>query len=321
MKKLLLTSVFAFCLSTFTFAQWVSLPTGAIASFVNIHDVDVTGTQMTLEALVSVRDTTLSPHDILSKHSGASDANYILRHNLFSITTGSSNKVLNNPWILCPDSVYHVAATYDGANMNFYVNGELSGTRTCTGTLANNNWDAAIGNRWIQQDEQFKGYIDEVRIWNVVRTAVELSANMYNLPNPTTQTGLLAYYKFDGNYTNAQGTATWNGTATGTNISLATNPYFLGAVSNCGPVGIPENSSSSIFRIFPNPSHGNFIVDISGFSHSQMQLTVSNILGEKVKIVNLNLKRTEIGLEQPAGIYFLTLSGNSETHTMKIIIQ
>jgi hypothetical protein len=38
---------------------------------------------------------------------------------------------------------------------------------------------------------------------------------MMDLTNPTMQLGLLAYYKFEGNYTNLQGNAAWNGIPVG----------------------------------------------------------------------------------------------------------
>lgn len=42
----------------------------------------------------------------------------------------------------------------------------------------------------------FKGYIDEVRVWNVARTAVQI-ADEYNRELSTPQGGLIAYYKFN----------------------------------------------------------------------------------------------------------------------------
>ena len=52
-----------------------------------------------------------------------------------------------------------------------------------------------IGNRETL-DRPFKGMIDEVRIWNVARTNLEILANL-GLPLQGTELGLLAYYKMD----------------------------------------------------------------------------------------------------------------------------
>jgi hypothetical protein len=43
---------------------------------------------------------------------------------------------------------------------------------------------------------KFKGAIDEVRLWNVVRTQEELKEYMYKLLDGT-EPGLFAYYRFD----------------------------------------------------------------------------------------------------------------------------
>ena len=46
-------------------------------------------------------------------------------------------------------------------------------------------------------NENFIGYINEVRIWNVARTQAQLQTYMNSsLPNPAAQPGLLAYYTF-----------------------------------------------------------------------------------------------------------------------------
>ena len=172
-------------------------------------------------------------------------------------------------------------------------------------------------------NEQYYGYIDEVRIWNVARTETEIASNMYNLPNPTTQSGLLAYYQFNGNYNNVQGNSAWDGTPIGTEISIASNPLFNGSVSSnfCNPIGIFEYSNSFEFSIYPNPTKGNFTIDIPRISSEDFTLTISNLVGQKLQVDKLTDEKSIINFKQPDGIYFLTISTAKESYSKIIIVQ
>ncbi len=192
------------------------------ASYLSCSDLDVTETEITVEALVMSVGPSV---DIVSKHTNPSNVNYLLRPGGVEITT--SNGYISAPanFSPTPNECYHVAFTYDGATVKYYVNGCLASSVAHSGTLVTNNLATAIGNQSACQCEAWNGYIDEVRIWNVARTEAQLQANMSNLPTLTTQTGRLAYYKFSGNHINEQGNATWNGTAVGAPQLLA-NPTY-----------------------------------------------------------------------------------------------
>lgn len=192
--------------------------------YVDVGDLDVSGDKITVEALVN---RTVYSVNIVSKHCDPSDVNYLFRVGTFEITTVDPSTNNTNFYSLngapgfnfINGKTYHVAATYDGQYIRYYVNGCLTGQMAASGNLVQNNWHTLIGNRDCLLDEQFRGYIDEVRIWNVARTQQQIADNMLDLPNPTSQPGLLGYWKFDGNYTNQQGNANFNGTPVG-------NPQF-----------------------------------------------------------------------------------------------
>src|SRR6185437_1648739 len=98
--------------------------------------------------------------------------------------------------------------------LKFYRDGCLMSKIAAKGDLFQNSWETRIGYYAAQlyPNENFIGYINEVRIWNVARTQAQIQTYMNSsLPNPTTQPGLLAYYTFD-NLINKQGNAAWNGT-------------------------------------------------------------------------------------------------------------
>ncbi|MEP6747898.1 MAG: LamG-like jellyroll fold domain-containing protein [Bacteroidota bacterium] len=203
-------------------AQVLDLPTNGSA--VNIGDLDVPGNQITVEALIYMEKNT-PEGNIVSKHLNPNNVNYLLRPLTFELTTylnGNNGPThflqMANPFKLDLNKWYHVAGTYDGKSVKYYVNGCLVIEAPFTGNLFQSNYLTAIGNRSPCECEQFSGKIDEVRIWKVARTQQEIAASMLSLPKPGSQPGLLAYYKFDGNYTNSQGNALWNGRKVGSPV-------------------------------------------------------------------------------------------------------
>ena len=85
----------------------------------------------------------------------------------------------------------------------------MTKTFPVTGDLISSNQSVGLASPTLNSlanfAEQFKGHLDEVRIWSVARTEEQIQDNMKDLPNPTSQPGLLAYYKFEGNSENVQG--------------------------------------------------------------------------------------------------------------------
>jgi len=219
-----------------------------------IGDLDVGGTQLTVEALYK-RGANGNIQNIISKHLDPSNVNYLLRANNFQITTSSGFKVVNSPIPVVNNFWYHIAATYDGASIKLYINGCLVADSAHTGTIVTNDLVSAIGTRSASPaTDHFRGSIDELRVWNVVRSQPQILQNMNNLPNPTTQTGLLAYYKFDGDYINLQGNTSHNGIPQGTPTFDVEAPTIL----------VPEITDVEI-------------VDATCFGYSDASLSISGV--------------------------------------------
>ena len=236
--------------------NWLSTP--ALNSTVNIGDLDVAGDQLTVEATINrtllyiLGTTDNSDGDVVSKHNTPADVNYLLRPNNASITT--SNGFFITPDI-CPlliNKTYHIAMVYDGSTLKFYRNGFLMSQVNATGNLFQNNWNTRFGlydpSFW---KTQFIGYINEVRIWNVARTQVQLN-NYINtsLPSPITQIGLLGYYTFD-NLLNKQGNVTFNGTLTGAATINQTNLNCAFALDSCAKIiSLPQDNLGGIINTY-----------------------------------------------------------------------
>ena len=137
---------------------------------------------------------------------------------------------------------YHVAVIWGSSGMKMYVNGILqTDTDSYTGGMTTSDVDFWIGDRAYTTHLRFDGKIDEIRVWDDIRTETEIRANMYlELTNPTIEANLVAYYKFDETTgttaDNAEGTSTLDGTLTGTGFSFDNNtlpsPAFAGP-KNC----------------------------------------------------------------------------------------
>ncbi len=91
----------------------------------------------------------------------------------------------------------HVAAVYEnGTTLKVYINGQLEGTRSQSGSLIASSDDIRIGGGISNKTEHFTGGIAEVRLWNSARTEEEIQDNM-KLKLAGTEPGLVGYYEFN----------------------------------------------------------------------------------------------------------------------------
>lgn len=191
--------------------------------WMQIGNLNVSGNQITVEAVFnkikSNSGSKIYSGDLVSKHLIGDFANYALRPNSAEITTTKGNFKTPAACNALLNKTYHVAMVYDGKELKFYRNGFLMSEIACTGNLHDTTFPAAIG--FFSQkngNNNFTGYINEVRIWNVARTQDEIRKYMnQSLPNPSAQTGLLAYYIFD-SLNNKQGNSQWDASTASTVI-------------------------------------------------------------------------------------------------------
>ena len=90
------------------------------------------------------------------------------------------------------DEWTHIACVYDGNNKIIYINGEQI-TSAAGSYLANISRPLRIGSGATEStaDFYFPGKIEELRIWDDVRTQAEIQANMHKeLPQPTSLPGM-----------------------------------------------------------------------------------------------------------------------------------
>ncbi len=140
---------------------------------------------------------------------------------------------INNGFALALNKWTHIAIVRDLTNMklNWYINGVLTNQVDATyssATSGTNLWNIGKG-----YAGNYKGQIDEVRIWNTARTQTQIRDNMCKKIYGT-ESGLVAYYRFDG----SSGTV-----ATDLSRSLIDGTIYNGATRTVSGAPIGDESS------------------------------------------------------------------------------
>jgi hypothetical protein len=88
--------------------------------------------------------------------------------------------------------------------------------------------------------------------------------------------------------------------------------------------GVPSTSLVASFSVYPNPTSGDFTVDISNRVASDMVITLTNIQGQVVyrnKVTNAVNHQETISGELSKGLYFLTVNNGTEVKVQKVVVQ
>jgi C-terminal processing protease CtpA/Prc len=143
-------------------------------------------------------------NSILRKNVAANSENFFLRFRTIDgkpwveVSPGNDVGVLRASYDLATGQWYHLAATYDGSAVRLFVNGVAIKEERLSGLMTIDNSELLIGrgDPDYSAGEYFDGALDEVRIWNVVRTQKEISSSM-NAPLSGNEAGLVGYWSFD----------------------------------------------------------------------------------------------------------------------------
>ncbi|MCF8428206.1 MAG: T9SS type A sorting domain-containing protein [Bacteroidia bacterium] len=156
---------------------------------------------------------------------------FIIGSNGSDVTIQSVSTVNTGKW-------HHVAISRDRSSglMRLYINGVLEATGTGgTGSISASSFIRLGANNLHQNDQNYSmaGALDELRIWNVVRTPAEIFDNFRDTVDRNS-TGLVNYYNFD------------QGIGGGSNAGLVTLVDIAGAdnggtLSNLGLSGNTSN--------------------------------------------------------------------------------
>lgn len=145
-----------------------------------------------------------------------------------------STKYLTSPGLVGDQQCHHVAYVRRGLVGEGFLDGVSFGTIPVGAVLASDD-RVSIGQDWdnLLPSDFYNGDFDDLRIWNVARTAAEINANM-NAKFTGTEPGLLAFYPFN------------QGTGDGDNTGLVSlrdqSPnHFDGVLTNFSLTGSASN--------------------------------------------------------------------------------
>jgi hypothetical protein len=270
----------------------------------------------------------------------------------FAIAQGNSWQWVNSNFV-APESVWtHIALVkndlFDSGSVTEVFlhseNGtEFHGYAWSSGTIGDVHTELnnlRIGGRMNTVEQRFQGLIDEVRIWNIVRSeeqiistrGVELGSQYYS----SLDSGLVGYWRFNELEDLGVGTSGMNDVrdfSVNANHGDLTGDAFI---SNGLPTDIDENNSIipnefALNQNYPNPFNPSTTISFQLPEASNVILTIHNILGEQVRTLiqgeqSAGVKqvvwdgKNEQGISASSGIYFYRIKTSSFAETKKMML-
>ncbi|MEO7309093.1 MAG: choice-of-anchor D domain-containing protein [Chitinophagaceae bacterium] len=251
----------------FKYDLWKYTPTtqGAALNFDGVNDFVSCGNntslqidnQITVEAWVN---TAAGGHRIMGKYADNLTSGWRLYYNgtrfAFGVSSGLGDHDLVSGVPSTPNQWHHVAGAYNKifGILKIYVDGVVTQqTGFANGVLLNTTSNLDIGRFSALGSAYFSGAMDEVRIWNTVRTCDQIN-QLRNCELTGSESGLVAYFTFN------QGAAAGTNTGltqladatTNSNGGTLNNFTLYGATSNwVTPGGVISGTSCPGSIIFP----------------------------------------------------------------------
>lgn len=183
-------------------------------SFSGAQFVQIPGTEgldlksgMTIEAFIRTTADVAVESLFLAKHSCGTDNGYFLEiytnssdgahtPNGPAFYVGANTNHVYGTASVVDGAWHHVAGTWDGTTSTLYVDGAFVASKAVTyGTT--NGLDLLLGAATTGACRNYTGLLDEVSIWSVVRTPVQIAADTGG-PIAPNAPGLEAYFDFNG---------------------------------------------------------------------------------------------------------------------------
>lgn len=157
--------------------------------WINIPDMELTG-DFTIEAWVKLASGIDVYDTLLGQEGIGPDINFYQQKMRLFVVEAPWDAVTANT-LIKENSWTHVAITRLGSDLALYINGTLDANGNWAGTLP----IQALGRGNRNRDDKF-GQMDEVRIWDVARSADQISLNFNQSVDPLSE-GLLRYWTFN----------------------------------------------------------------------------------------------------------------------------
>nr|WP_262480582.1 LamG-like jellyroll fold domain-containing protein [Algibacter lectus] len=157
---------------------------------------------------------------------GNGAVNFVVANSGWHELTTPDNTITLDTW-------FHIAGVYNGTTSKIYIDGiEIASTNIAMGNIGNSNFNVNIGRDPQDTNRGLDASLDEVRIWNIARTAEQINGSK-NCELQGTETGLVAYYNFNQGADSSTNTSETTAIdVTGTNNGTLTNFDLTGTTSN-----------------------------------------------------------------------------------------
>jgi hypothetical protein len=275
-------------------------------------------------------------------------------HGVFweSVELSNQNFIINSgndmgtrqslPFTPIADSLWHhIAAVWDGSEMRIYVDGFPYGdSLAALNAPWNSSAKVTIGAResFVTPPSvgELKGNIEELRVWNVARSQIQIQRTMNKTLEPeyynSSDSGLIVYYRFDELEDLGIGgdgaddirdfsVSQLHGDLTGdASLDTSINLTSIKTDQNSIPIGF------SLEQNYPNPFNPSTTIEFSIPHTDFVTLKIYNLLGEEV--ASLVSERLTAGKykydwnaeELPSGVYFYKLNSGTFTQTKKMFL-
>jgi len=219
----------------------------------------------------------------------------------------------------------HIAGVYDGTKIMIYVNGVLKATKTGVGAIKASDSPLRLGASPAFGSREFKGSIDEVRIWNRALTAGQIKTYKdFRLKG--NEAGLVAYYKLNeipGSSVVIDSTSNANnGTLSNLDV-LQSWVKGVGLTAQLDLTGIESIDHPLGVSIYPNPTTDFITVKLNKDS-KVTDVTLTDMMGKSVLNRRFNKNEQEIKMDVRSllkGIYLITISSETERTTLKVSVR
>jgi PKD repeat protein len=259
-----------------------------------------------------------------------SSTNYCLSCRIYQETGPTSfTNTLENSIIL--DGWQHVAVTYSpSTGISMYINGvlqELIQNVAPSHSIADNSaYDLYIGNSAVHS-ATFDGAIDEVRVWDIVRTGDQIRAGMADTLSGA-EDGLVAYWRMnEGNGLTAEDLSGDGNHLSVGDIAWVAGTPFLPTSSFDKPVPLRFSLSQGS----PNPFRTTTAIAYSLSEGAHVELSLYDISGREVRTLHRGMQqpghysvvwdgRSDDDQEVPSGVYFCRIEAGPISSTSRCVL-
>ena len=272
-----------------------------------VTDIDTMPSAYTLSLWVNPTGT--GTRTLVSKSASPSTELLLNLNNDNSLTFSVFDNVLsvNTAAGVVPNGKWsHVAATFDGSNLEVFVDGISQGTNTGTPPSLSVNEVVELGTSNVGGGN-YIGLLDDFRIWSQVLTAGEIQDRMAHYLRLGNQTDLYAHFRLDE-----------NGADSLNDVAGEWSAFTVGTATDWQMSGVPMGDR--IVKDFSNPVTTSLTLTTPSGDSFTINYTSGNPQGAIVYLVeSAPMNQNRNGLRTLLGDYYFgvfTVGGASPTYSL-----